>query len=55
MLEKYPELEDVLNSLAGKIDDATMRQLNYRVDSLNETPEKVERDFLIQEGLISGS
>lgn len=55
VLEKYPELEDVLNSLAGKIDDATMRQLNYRVDSLNETPEKVARDFLIQEGLISGS
>ena len=44
-----------MEEFKGKIDDATMRQLNYRVDSLNETPEKVARDFLIQEGLISGS
>mgnify|MGYP001206393028 CR=1 FL=1 len=53
-LKKYPELEPVINLLAGKLDDEKMRQLNYRVDSLNESPQKVARDFLIEEGLIGG-
>jgi osmoprotectant transport system permease protein len=29
-----------------------MRELNYKVDSLNESPEKVAKDFLIEAGLI---
>lgn len=52
VLEKYPELKEVLNVLAGKIDDNTMINLNYRVDKLGEAPEKVARDFLIERGLI---
>jgi osmoprotectant transport system permease protein len=51
-LKKYPELESVINKLAGRLNDEKMRELNYRVDELKESPENVARDFLIQEGLI---
>ena len=29
ILEKYPQLEEAINKLAGQIDDTTMRELNY--------------------------
>jgi glycine betaine/choline ABC-type transport system substrate-binding protein/ABC-type proline/glycine betaine transport system permease subunit len=51
-LEKYPELKDVLNKLAGKIDDEIMRGLNYKVDKLKEAPEKVAKEFLKEQGMI---
>lgn len=51
VLEKYPELEPVLNLLAGRINDSTMTNLNYRVDYLKQDPEKVARDFLQKQGL----
>nr|WP_243122265.1 glycine betaine ABC transporter substrate-binding protein [Clostridium thermarum] len=51
-LEKYPELEEVLNKLAGVIDDEAMRKLNYKVDKLNEDPEKVAENFLKEKNLI---
>ncbi len=46
-LQQYPELENVLNILAGTINDSTMTVLNYRVDFLKESPEKVARDYLV--------
>jgi len=52
-LEKYPELKDLINNLAGKLDDEKMRELNYRVDKLNEDPAKVAKDFLVQSGLVN--
>lgn len=51
-LKEFPELEDVINSLAGKLTDEKMRELNYKVDSLKESPKDVAREFLIEEGLI---
>ncbi|MCM3585491.1 ABC transporter permease subunit [Mesobacillus maritimus] len=51
-LKEYPELEEVINLLAGKLSDEKMRQLNYKVDNLKESPEKVANDFLKEEGLI---
>jgi glycine betaine/choline ABC-type transport system substrate-binding protein/ABC-type proline/glycine betaine transport system permease subunit len=51
-LEKYPEVKDVLNKLAGLIDDEEMRELNYKVDKLGESPEKVSKDFLKMKRLI---
>ncbi len=51
-LEKHPELKDLINKLAGKLDDEKMRELNYRVDKLNEDPAKVASDFLRESGLI---
>ncbi|MBC8985037.1 ABC transporter permease/substrate-binding protein [Pedobacter sp. N36a] len=50
-LEKFPKLEEVLNLLAGKINDATMISLNYRTDYLKQSPERVAKDFLLAVGL----
>ncbi|AYC30416.1 glycine betaine ABC transporter substrate-binding protein [Paenisporosarcina cavernae] len=52
-LETYPELEDTLNELAGKITEKEMQQMNARVDIDGEKAEDVARDFLVGKGLIS--
>ena len=51
ILQKYPALENVLNLLAGRINDSIMTDLNYRVDYLKQSPEKVARDFLVENRL----
>jgi len=51
-LEQFPELEEVLDRLAGLIDDATMTELNYRVDVEGESVETVATDFLTSAGLV---
>lgn len=51
-LKEHPELKNVLNSLAGKLSDDKMRELNYKVDSLKQSPAKVAKEFLKQEGLL---
>ncbi len=51
VLEKYKELAPVLNKLAGHINDSVMTELNYKVEHLNQAPEKCARDFLVQQGL----
>jgi osmoprotectant transport system permease protein len=50
-LKKYPGLEKVLNLLSGRINDSVMTDLNYRVDYLKQSPEKVAREFLERTGL----
>jgi len=51
VLERYKELGPVLNKLAGRINDSVMTELNYRVEHLNQAPEKCARDFLMEQGL----
>ncbi len=51
-LEEYPELEDMLNRLGGRIPDEVMRELNYRVDEEREEPREVAVEFLRELGLI---
>ncbi len=51
VLQKYPELEPALNILSGRINDSIMTELNYRVDYLKQSPEKVARDFLTEQKL----
>ena len=54
-LAKHPQLEEILNHLAGKLNDATMRELNLQVDR-EKNPQKastVARDFLVSSGFIS--
>lgn len=51
-LEKYPELEEVFNMLAGKIDEGTMMNLNYQVDELRKSPQEVAHKFLVDSKLI---
>jgi len=52
ILEAHPELEEILNLLAGKLDDDTMRGLNYKVDEKGREPGDVAKDFLIKIGLL---
>lgn len=54
-LEKFPELKETLNLLAGKFNDSIMTDLNYRSDYLNQTPEKIAKDFLIKTKLYKVS
>lgn len=53
-LERFPELEELLNRLAGKIDDETMQKLNAKVDAEGLKEENVAREFLVEQGLIEG-
>lgn len=52
LLEKHPELEVILNKLAGKITESQMSQMNYQVGVEGKSAEEVARDFLVQEGLL---
>lgn len=52
LLEKHPELEAVLNKLAGKITESQMSQMNYRVGVEGKSAEEVARELLVQEGLL---
>lgn len=54
LLEQYPELEEILNQLAGTIDDQTMQQMNYQVDGEGAEPREVARTFLEEQGIIGG-
>lgn len=54
-LQKYSKLRNVLNKLAGRIDDATMTQLNYRVEIEKQEFYDVAFDFLKNEKFISSS
>lgn len=51
-LKKYPEVEQTLNKLAGKVTDEQMREMNYKVNVANQEAEKVAEEFLKEEGLL---
>ena len=46
VLEKHPELEEILNRLANRIDDNKMAELNAAVDLDKREPADVAREFL---------
>jgi glycine betaine/choline ABC-type transport system substrate-binding protein len=54
VLEENPELEELLNQLAGKIDDETMAELNRQVDEDGEEATDVARAFLVEQGILDG-
>lgn len=58
MTEKFansnPDAVDALRKLDGRIDTDTMRSLNYKFDVEKMEPRDIAREFLIQEGFISG-
>ena len=51
-LNEYPELEEVLSLLEGKIDEETMQIMNGKVDNDGMMVERVAQEFLIDSGLI---
>ncbi len=52
VLDKHPELKSVLNMLAGKLDDATMTEINYLVDVEGKAVEQVAKEFLASLNLV---
>jgi osmoprotectant transport system substrate-binding protein len=52
VLEQYPNVEGVLNSVSKSLDDETMRQLNAQVDVEQEDPEDVAAEFLQEKGIV---
>ncbi|WP_223605722.1 ABC transporter permease/substrate-binding protein [Chryseobacterium sp. OSA05B] len=54
-LEKFPELEKTLNLLANQFNDSIMADLNYKSDELHQTPERIARDFLVNNKLYKPS
>lgn len=52
-LEKHPELEAIVAKLIGKIDAATMTELNYEVDVNKRSPQEVAVQFLKENNLLN--
>lgn len=46
ILEKHPELDELLNRIVGSIDTETMQELNYTVDHKLKEPAIVAEEFL---------
>ncbi|SEQ41452.1 glycine betaine ABC transporter substrate-binding protein [Piscibacillus halophilus] len=51
-LENHPELEDVINELAGQISEEEMQEMNAKVDIDDMKAEVVAEEFLKGKGLI---
>jgi osmoprotectant transport system substrate-binding protein len=52
VLKAHPELKNVLDKLAGKINDEEMQKLNMEVDIGHKKPADVAHEWLQQHGLI---
>lgn len=53
VLERYPQVGELLNRLAFKIPDKRMQELNFQVEERGGSYKEVARLFLQQEGLLS--
>jgi len=51
-LEKYPELEEILNKLAGQISAEEMSRMNYQVKVDKRSASEVAHEYLVNKGLI---
>ena len=52
LVQKSPIVLEVLNRLAGKINDSTMARLNLEVDGKRRAPDEVAAEFLRSQALI---
>lgn len=52
ILNKYPEIQPLIEELGDLLTDEVMIELNYKVDELQMDPEGVAKEFLIQNNLI---
>lgn len=52
LLENAPDVRNVLNQLAGQIDDQTMGSLNLENDQDGRNPVDIARDFLMEHNLL---
>lgn len=53
LYDQYPQIEDLIDPLAERLDNETMAILNARVDVDGEEPADVAWDFLLEEGFIT--
>ena len=51
-LAKYPELEAILNQLAGKISSTEMSRMNYQVKVEGKSAEEVAHQYLVSQNLV---
>lgn len=52
LLDEYPSIADALAPLLGSLDEATMTDLNFKVEVEMEDPEDVAREYLESIGLL---
>lgn len=52
VIGKYPELAELLNKVAERLDNETIMSLNYAVDVEHKDVAKVSREWLEEEGLL---
>jgi osmoprotectant transport system substrate-binding protein len=51
MLNKHPEVKQILDELTGKITEEDMRQLNYAIDGQHRNVTEIVREFLQKKNL----
>ncbi|MFC0266165.1 ABC transporter permease/substrate-binding protein [Alloscardovia macacae] len=51
-LKKYPQLEGILDKLAGKITEEQMSHMNYEVNVQGKKPADVAKTFLTEQGIL---
>ncbi|RPI87840.1 MAG: quaternary ammonium transporter [Chloroflexi bacterium] len=51
VLNRYPEIEEILNRVAPLLTDEVMREMNFEVSGNQREPEDVARDFLVENNL----
>lgn len=51
-LRKYPQVEEILSKLQGRITNQTMQLMNYEVEKKKESVHSVAQNFLIRENLV---
>lgn len=54
VLEDNPGLYDIINQLAGKIDEEEMASVNFRVDEDGLTAHDAAQEFLVEKGFLKG-
>jgi osmoprotectant transport system permease protein len=54
-LKDHPEIEEILNRLAGKLSDEAMGRLNYQVTEEGRKAADVARDLLTSQGLLGAN
>ncbi|MBR8749365.1 hypothetical protein IX317_001037 [Fusobacterium sp. DD29] len=52
VLNKYPELKHITDSLENVLTDDVMRELNNEVDTKKREPQEVAHEFLLKNGLL---
>lgn len=52
-LDRYPQLADVLNPVAAKLDNDTILELSVKIDGAGEDPAVVARDWMVKEGFVT--